>query len=226
MRCWSTPATRRSSRPATCAGSLNIPADGRFAETAGMVLTPDQQVVVVAPPGASRRSRRGWRRIGFDHVARLPARARGAAFLAHRDRRAPVEPAHASHAERPARHPMGRPWWSTSATPVSSRPERSQARSTSRSPSCRAASTRFPPTGRRRLLRGRLAVQRGRELPAQPGPVRHLRPRRGLCRVGGHAPAYGGVTCSAGSPRPRPILVTEVTKNRGFRPLPDIPPGV
>ncbi|MHA6793836.1 rhodanese-like domain-containing protein [Pseudonocardia bannensis] len=31
------------------AGSVNVPADGRFAETAGMVVRPDQEIVVVAP---------------------------------------------------------------------------------------------------------------------------------------------------------------------------------
>ena len=31
-------------------GSLNVPADGRFAETAGMVLRPDDTVVVVVAP--------------------------------------------------------------------------------------------------------------------------------------------------------------------------------
>jgi hydroxyacylglutathione hydrolase len=56
-------------------GSINIPADGRFAETAGMVLKPDQQVVVVAPPGDEQEVATRLARIGFDHtVGYLPAR--------------------------------------------------------------------------------------------------------------------------------------------------------
>ncbi len=49
-------------------GSLNIPADGRFAETAGMVLRPDDRVVVVAPPGGEREVAVRLARIGFDNV--------------------------------------------------------------------------------------------------------------------------------------------------------------
>jgi hydroxyacylglutathione hydrolase len=56
------------------AGSVNIPADGRFAETAGMVLKPDQQVVVVATPGDEQEVATRLARIGFDHaVGYLPA---------------------------------------------------------------------------------------------------------------------------------------------------------
>jgi len=56
------------------AGSINIPADGRFAETAGMVLQPDQKVVVVATPGGEQEVATRLARIGFDHaVGYLPA---------------------------------------------------------------------------------------------------------------------------------------------------------
>jgi hydroxyacylglutathione hydrolase len=56
------------------AGSINVPADGRFAETAGMVLQPDQQVVVVAAPGDEQEVATRLARIGFDHaVGYLPA---------------------------------------------------------------------------------------------------------------------------------------------------------
>ncbi len=55
-------------------GSINIPADGRFAETAGMVLRPDQQVVVVAAPGDEHAIATRLARIGFDHaIGYLPA---------------------------------------------------------------------------------------------------------------------------------------------------------
>ncbi len=50
------------------AGSLNVPADGRFAETAGMVLTADQEVVVVAPEGREGEVATRLARIGFDRV--------------------------------------------------------------------------------------------------------------------------------------------------------------
>ncbi|MGA8248773.1 MAG: MBL fold metallo-hydrolase [Nocardioides sp.] len=56
------------------AGSINIPADGRFAETAGMVLTPDQRFVVVATPGDEQEVATRLARIGFDHtIGYLPA---------------------------------------------------------------------------------------------------------------------------------------------------------
>ena len=55
-------------------GSVNIPADGRFAETAGMVLAPDQPVVVVATPDGEQEVATRLARIGFDHaVGYLPA---------------------------------------------------------------------------------------------------------------------------------------------------------
>jgi hydroxyacylglutathione hydrolase len=49
-------------------GALNVPADGRFAETAGMVLRPEQDVVVVAPHGREAEVAVRLARIGFDHV--------------------------------------------------------------------------------------------------------------------------------------------------------------
>jgi len=51
------------------AGALNIPADGRFAETAGMVLAADTPVVVVAPDGREQEVATRMARIGFDAVA-------------------------------------------------------------------------------------------------------------------------------------------------------------
>lgn len=50
-------------------GSLNVPADGRFAETAGMVLNADQEVVLVAPDGREAEVATRLARIGFDRVA-------------------------------------------------------------------------------------------------------------------------------------------------------------
>lgn len=47
-------------------GSINIPADGRFAETAGMVLKPADQVIVIAAPGGEQEVATRLARIGFD----------------------------------------------------------------------------------------------------------------------------------------------------------------
>jgi hydroxyacylglutathione hydrolase len=60
------------------AGAQNVPADGRFAETAGTVVRPDQEVVVVAPQDREEEIVVRLARIGFDRVAgylREPERA-------------------------------------------------------------------------------------------------------------------------------------------------------
>jgi len=49
-------------------GALNVPADGRFAETAGMILQPADDVVVMAPDGGAQEVAVRLARIGFDHV--------------------------------------------------------------------------------------------------------------------------------------------------------------
>lgn len=49
-------------------GSLNVPADGRFAETAGMVLRADDTVVLITPPGREDEIVMRLARIGFDNV--------------------------------------------------------------------------------------------------------------------------------------------------------------
>jgi uncharacterized membrane protein YfcA/glyoxylase-like metal-dependent hydrolase (beta-lactamase superfamily II)/rhodanese-related sulfurtransferase len=49
-------------------GALNVPADGRFAETAGMVLTADQEIVLMAPEGRESEVAVRLARIGFDQV--------------------------------------------------------------------------------------------------------------------------------------------------------------
>jgi hydroxyacylglutathione hydrolase len=67
------------------AGSVNVPADGRFAETAGMVVRPDQEVVVVAPQGREEEIVVRLARIGFDRVLGH-LRDPEAAFLSSPDR--------------------------------------------------------------------------------------------------------------------------------------------
>ena len=49
-------------------GALNVPADGRSAETAGMVVTPEQQVVLIAPQDREAEIALRLARIGFDRV--------------------------------------------------------------------------------------------------------------------------------------------------------------
>ena len=49
-------------------GSVNVGLDGRFAEYAGDVLRPGQQVVLVTEPGRENEARVRLARIGFDHV--------------------------------------------------------------------------------------------------------------------------------------------------------------
>lgn len=49
-------------------GAVNVPADGRFAETAGSVLPADEDLVVVAPEGREDEVAVRLARIGFDRV--------------------------------------------------------------------------------------------------------------------------------------------------------------
>ncbi|MFJ9121364.1 rhodanese-like domain-containing protein, partial [Streptomyces sp. NPDC102394] len=49
-------------------GSVNVPADGRFAEQAGMVVAPEQDVVVIAPQDREEEIVTRLARIGFDKV--------------------------------------------------------------------------------------------------------------------------------------------------------------
>ncbi|MFE9695223.1 rhodanese-like domain-containing protein, partial [Micromonospora sp. NPDC005806] len=49
-------------------GAINIPADGRFAETAGSVVAPDRKVLVVAPQDRAEEIVVRLARIGFDQV--------------------------------------------------------------------------------------------------------------------------------------------------------------
>lgn len=52
-------------------GALSIPLDGRFAETAGMMLDPEDRIVIIAPDGAQDEVVTRLARIGFDHVVGL-----------------------------------------------------------------------------------------------------------------------------------------------------------
>jgi glyoxylase-like metal-dependent hydrolase (beta-lactamase superfamily II)/rhodanese-related sulfurtransferase len=65
-------------------GALNVPADGRFAETAGMVLAGDQEIVLVAPDGRHNEVAVRLARIGFDKVTGYVADTE-ATLLAHAD---------------------------------------------------------------------------------------------------------------------------------------------
>ncbi|MBW3084100.1 Hydroxyacylglutathione hydrolase [Austwickia sp. TVS 96-490-7B] len=87
-------AVIHDARPATdhavahLMGSVNIPADGRMAETAGMLLTPDQPVIVLTDDDPDIIAMR-LARIGYDHVI---------GYLPHPDdylRRHPGQVAHA-----------------------------------------------------------------------------------------------------------------------------------
>ncbi|MGW4806065.1 rhodanese-like domain-containing protein [Kitasatospora sp. NPDC004272] len=51
------------------AGSVNVPADGRFAEQAGTVLDPAWPLLVIAPEGREQETVTRLARIGFDRVA-------------------------------------------------------------------------------------------------------------------------------------------------------------
>ena len=70
-------------------GSINVPADGRMAETVGMVLHAEDPVILVAPEGTEQDVAVRFARIGFDNVlGYIPAPE--AYFLDHPDQ---VEPA-------------------------------------------------------------------------------------------------------------------------------------
>ncbi|MDH6709332.1 rhodanese-related sulfurtransferase [Kitasatospora sp. MAA19] len=51
------------------AESVNLPADGRFAEQSGTVLGPDREILVIAPDGRGEELVTRLARIGFDRVA-------------------------------------------------------------------------------------------------------------------------------------------------------------
>jgi hydroxyacylglutathione hydrolase len=49
-------------------GSLNVPADGRFAEQAGTVVEPDRRILLVAPAGREAELVLRLARVGLDNV--------------------------------------------------------------------------------------------------------------------------------------------------------------
>ncbi|MFR9787194.1 MBL fold metallo-hydrolase [Streptomyces sp. MB22_4] len=49
-------------------GSVNVPLDGRFAEQAGSVLTPQDEILIIAPEGRAEETVTRLARIGFDRV--------------------------------------------------------------------------------------------------------------------------------------------------------------
>ncbi|MFD8088303.1 rhodanese-like domain-containing protein [Kitasatospora sp. NPDC059722] len=50
-------------------GAINVPLDGRFAEQAGTVLTPDTDLAIIAPQDREDEVVTRLARIGFDHIA-------------------------------------------------------------------------------------------------------------------------------------------------------------
>ncbi|MFJ7279861.1 rhodanese-like domain-containing protein [Kitasatospora sp. NPDC098663] len=50
-------------------GAINVPLDGRFAEQAGTVLTPDSTIAIIAPQDRENEVVTRLARIGFDHIA-------------------------------------------------------------------------------------------------------------------------------------------------------------
>jgi rhodanese-related sulfurtransferase len=50
-------------------GSINIPVDGRMAETIGMVLKPEDRIILVTPEGEEEEAAIRFVRIGYDNVA-------------------------------------------------------------------------------------------------------------------------------------------------------------
>lgn len=49
-------------------GSVSVPLTGRFAETVGMLLRPDRDIVIIAPEGREAETMTRLARIGFDRV--------------------------------------------------------------------------------------------------------------------------------------------------------------
>ena len=65
-------------------GAVNVPVDGRMAETVGMVFSPEQSIVVIAPEGQEQEVATRFARIGYDHVLGYVADPE-AYFLGHAD---------------------------------------------------------------------------------------------------------------------------------------------
>ncbi len=65
-------------------GSINVPVDGRMAETVGMVFAPERDVIVIAPEGHEQEVATRFARIGYDHVLGYIAEPERY-FVAHED---------------------------------------------------------------------------------------------------------------------------------------------
>jgi glyoxylase-like metal-dependent hydrolase (beta-lactamase superfamily II)/rhodanese-related sulfurtransferase len=48
--------------------AINVPVDGRMAETIGMVVKPEDSIILIAPEGEEQEAGVRFARIGFDHV--------------------------------------------------------------------------------------------------------------------------------------------------------------
>lgn len=76
-------------------GSISVPLDGRFAETVGMLLRPDQDIIIIAPAGREAETATRLARIGFDRVVgHLPGIERvladvGDSYVGHASRLTP-----------------------------------------------------------------------------------------------------------------------------------------
>ncbi len=90
-------------------GSINIPVDGRMAETIGMVLKPTDRIILVTPEGEEEEAAIRFVRIGYDNVAGFIARPE-AYMIDHQDKVARSQPDLPVEARRPAvrRHPARR----------------------------------------------------------------------------------------------------------------------
>ena len=66
------------------AGAVNVPVDGRMAETVGMVFSPEDTIVVIAPAGEEQEVATRFARIGYDHVVGYVAEPEDY-FLSHQD---------------------------------------------------------------------------------------------------------------------------------------------
>jgi glyoxylase-like metal-dependent hydrolase (beta-lactamase superfamily II)/rhodanese-related sulfurtransferase len=58
-------------------GAINVPVDGRMAETVGMVVGPDTEIVLMAPDGEEQEAAIRLVRIGFDHAVGYVADVEG-----------------------------------------------------------------------------------------------------------------------------------------------------
>ena len=130
-------------------GSINVGLEGRFAEYAGDVVRPDQDVVLVCEPGTEHEAKVRLARIGFDRVVGYledPVRV----FVDHPELVERQLPAHRPRA-RPAPGRAPRPGaWSTSAAPASGKRAPSRGPSRCRWPRWPNASTPAPGAARAR----------------------------------------------------------------------------